>query len=276
MVSNDKHYVFPEKACNAHLHIIDPAFPNNGKAEKQKGTVEEYKKIASELGIPRAVFVQAKVFGTDNACLVDAIQKFGKNNAVGIAVVNNTVDDAQLKELDAAGIKGLRFSVWNPKNAVVSLDDCLPLSKRVADLGWCIQLHMSAAQLVEHKDMIREIPCSVVIDHMGRLNPELGTEDPAFDVICSLVEKGNIWVKLCGPYLNTKTSAPWPDAAKTSVAYVSRIPERLVWGTDFPHVTEKVKYDEHAFADLIPQWISSEKLQKRILVENPKQLYDFK
>lgn len=276
MENINKHYKVPEYTCNAHLHIIDPAYPNNGKAREQKGTVEEYMEIAKRLALPRAVFVQAKVFGMDNTCLTDAIQKFGKDKAVGIAVVNQTVSDSYLKDLDAAGVKGLRFSVWNPNNAVVSLDDCLPLSKRVVDMGWCIQLHMSASQLVQNKKMICDIPCNVVIDHMGRLDPALGTDDPAFDIICRLVEKGNFWVKLCGPYLNTTSSAPWLDAAKTARAYVARIPERLVWGTDFPHVTEKTKYNEQVFTDLIPEWISSKELQKKILSDNPSKLYNFK
>ena len=112
----------PVHACNAHLHIIDPAFPNDGKAREQIGTVETYQKIASEYHIPRAVFVQAKPFGLDNSCLLDAVQKFGMQNARGIAVLNSSVTDKELEKLNAGGIRGVRFSVWNPKNAVVSFD----------------------------------------------------------------------------------------------------------------------------------------------------------
>ena len=164
----------PENACNSHLHIIDPQFPNDGKAESQIGTVEMYRKVIDPLGITRAVFVNAKPFGTDNAVILDGIQKFGKDSARGIAVVNSSVTDKELEEMHKGGIRGLRFSVWNPANAVVSFDDCFPLSERVKDMGWNMQLHMGAKQLVEYADIIRSIKSRIVIDHMGRLDPKLG------------------------------------------------------------------------------------------------------
>ena len=106
-------FEMPANACNAHLHIIDPAFPNDGKAAAQAGTVETYRRLADQLHLPRAVFVQAKPFALDNTCLLDAIEKFGRDNARGIAVVNNTVTDTELEYLNANGVAGLRFSVWN-------------------------------------------------------------------------------------------------------------------------------------------------------------------
>ena len=211
-------FVMPENACNAHLHIIDPAFPNDGKAAAQIGTVETYRTVADSLSLPRAVFVQAKPFALDNTCLLDAIQKFGPHCARGIAVVDNTVSDAELERLHEGGVRGLRFSVWNPNNAVVSFDDCKPLSERVKHLGWNMQLHMSAAQIAQQADVIRSLDCKVVIDHMGRLDPALGVKDPAYSFLCEMVDRGNTWIKLSGPYLNTKTGEPWEDATRTAIA----------------------------------------------------------
>ena len=265
----------PANACNAHLHIIDPAFPNDGKAEAQRGTVEEYKKVAAYLSLPRAVFVQAKPFGTDNACLLDAIEKCGRENARGIAVVNNSVSDKELERLNAGGVKGLRFSVWNPKNAVVSFDDCLPLSQRCADMGWNMQLHMGAKQYLEHADVIRKLKGKVVIDHMGRLDPALGTKDPAYAFVCEMIERGNTWVKLSGTYLNTVTGRPWNDATATAIELAKFAPERVVWGSDWPHVTEKVKPDEAELTELIGTWFPTEKARKLALVDNPAELYEF-
>ena len=265
----------PANACNAHLHIIDPAFPNDGKAEAQRGTVEEYKKVAAYLSLPRAVFVQAKPFGTDNACLLDAIEKFGRENARGIAVVNNSVSDKELERLNAGGVKGLRFSVWNPKNAVVSFDDCLPLSQRCADMGWNMQLHMGAKQYLEHADVIRKLKGKVVIDHMGRLDPALGTKDPAYAFVCEMIERGNTWVKLSGTYLNTVTGRTWNDATATAIELAKFSPERVVWGSDWPHVTEKVKPDEAELTELIGTWFPTEKARKLALVDNPAELYEF-
>lgn len=268
-------FSMPEGACNAHLHIIDPAFPNDGKAAAQIGTVETYRALAGRLRLPRAVFVQAKPFALDNACLLDAIQRFGPDNARGIAVVNSAVSDLELVRLHNGGVRGLRFSVWNPGNAVVSFDDCAPLSERIKHLGWNIQLHMSAAQLVEWADIIRRLDCTVVIDHMGRLDPALGVKDPAYPFIQEMIDKGRTWVKLSGPYLNTRTGEPWEDAARTAAAIAEFAPERVVWGSDFPHVTEKVKPDEAVLTEMIGTWLPTEKARRLALADNPRELYGF-
>ncbi len=271
----DKLVTLPPHACNSHLHIIDPAFPNDGKAQAQRGTVEEYKKLAKEAGLERAVFVQAKPFGVDNACLVDAIEKFGPDRARGIAVVRGDVSDRELEYLHAHGVRGLRFSVWNPANAVVSMDMCKSLADRTKDMGWNIQLHMSSAQLLEYGTIIESLENKVVIDHMGRLKPELGISDPAFSWICRRLDKGNTWVKLSGPYLNTKEGEPWEDAARVARAFSGYAPERMLWGSDFPHVTEKVKPEERKLLKTIDQWFLSERAKQLALVENPAQVYGF-
>ena len=268
-------FTMPENACNSHLHIIDPAFPNDGKAEEQIGTVAQYREVADLLMLPRAIFVQAKVFGLDNTCLLDAIEKFGPENARGIAVVNNTVSDEELEHLHSDGVRGLRFSVWNPKNAVVSFEDCYPLSERVKEFGWNMQLHMSAAQIYENSDVIRKLNCKVVIDHMGRLDPKLGVKDPAYPFICEMIDKGNTWVKLSGPYLNTISGHPWEDATETAKVIAQYAPERVVWGTDYPNITEKIKPDPVELTAMIAEWFPTEKARRLALVDNPQELYGF-
>lgn len=267
--------VLPEHACNSHLHIIDPAFENDGKAQAQKGTAEEYLELSRQLGLSRAVFVQAKPFGTDNSCLLDAIRKFGPERSRGVAVVKGDVSNKELERLHAGGVRGLRFSVWNPANAVVSFDMCRPLSERTRDMGWNMQLHMSSAQLLEYAPVIESLDCRIVIDHMGRLKPELGTSDPAFPFICRLIDKGNTWVKLSGPYLNTRTGEPWDDAAAVAEAFVKYAPERMLWGNDFPHVTEKTKPDEWALLDTINRWFPDEHSRFLALEKNPEEVYGF-
>ena len=268
-------FKMPEKACNAHLHIIDPAFPNDGKAQAQIGTIDMYSAIAAPLGLTRAVFVNAKPFGVQNEVVLDAIKRFGIDNARGIAVTNMTVSDTELEQWNEQGIRGFRFSVWNPNNAVVSFDDCLPLSERIADMGWNVQLHMSSKQLLGYADIIRRLPSRVVIDHMGRLDPSVGTDDPAFAFMCEMIDKGNTWVKISGPYLNTTIGEPWPDATKTAKAIAAYAPERVVWGSDYPHTTEKVKPSETVLTEMIKDWFPTEKARELALVKNPDELYFF-
>ena len=268
-------FAMPQNACNAHVLIFGPAFSNDGKAVAQIGTVETYRALADGLHLPRAVFVQAKPFGKDNACLVDAIAKFGPENARGIAVVDSSVSDEELRRLHVAGVRGLRFSVWDPANAVVSFEDYAPLAQRVKDMGWNMQLHMGAHQIAQQADVIRKLPGKVVIDHMGRLDPRLGVKDPAYTFILEMIDRGNTWVKLSGPYLNTVTGRPWKDASATARAIAAYAPERVVWGSDFPHVTEKVKPDEKELVELIANWLPSDHARQLALVDNPQELYGF-
>ena len=273
-MSKQKHQPYLH-ACNAHLHIIDPVFSNDGKAAAQIGTIETYMQLAQEQGLERAVFVQAKPFGTDNSCLLNAIQRFGLNKARGIEVVDQSISNQELESLHQGGVRGVRFSVWNPANSVISFDLCEPLSHRVCDLGWNMQLHMSAVQLMEHSSVISRLPGRVVIDHMGRLNPQKGTDDPAYAFLCRLIDQGNVWIKLSGPYLNTCDGYPWNDAAKVARAFADYAPERVLWGSDFPHVTEKVKPDEWDILNTIDRWFDTDRAKQLALVENPAEVYGF-
>ena len=269
-----KSFRMPAHACNAHLHIIDPTYPNDGKAETQIGTVSMYRQLAEELQLERDVFVQAKPFGTDNTCLTDAIARFGAKNARGIAVVQPDVTDAELEALHAKGVRGLRYSVWNPSNAIVSIDGCPGMAKRVKAFGWNIQIHSSALQIAAWRDMIASLPTKVVIDHMGRMDPHKGRDDPAFRVVCELIDRGNTWLKLSGPYLNTTSGVPWDDAAALARAFAEYAPERVVWGSDYPHVTEKVKPSEAVLTEMISQWFPTDEARRLALVDIPRNYTD--
>lgn len=212
---------------------------------------------------------------TDPSCLLDALKRFGKDGR-GIAVVHPHVSDAELKRLDAGNVRGLRFSVWNPNDTVTTVAMIEPLAKRIADLGWHVQLHMSGAQIRENAALLNRLPCPIVLDHMGGLSPAEGPDDPAFKTIGGLVEKGRTWVKLAGAYLNTEQGPPdHADATRIARAYVAMAPERLVWGSDWPHVTEPHKPDDAVLFDLLTTWAGSETQRDRILVDNPAALYGF-
>jgi predicted TIM-barrel fold metal-dependent hydrolase len=181
-----------------------------------------------------------------------------------------------LKRLDAGHVRGLRFSVWNPTDTVTTVEMIEPLAKRIADLGWHVQLHMSGSQIQDQAALLNRLPCPIVFDHMGRLQPRKGPDDPAFRVIAGLVERGRTWVKLGGAYLNTDEGPPdYPDATRTAKALVALAPERLVWGSDWPHVTERNKPNDAGLFDLLAVWAGNEENRRRILVDNPAQLYRF-
>lgn len=269
----------PPDACDSHLHIFDPRFaeqPGNG-APFGGGTVREYRETARRMGTRRAVIVQAKRYGTDNACLLDAVAQFD-GQARGIAVVAPDVDDAALRALDAGGVRGLRFSVWNPADTVMTVDMIEGLARRIAPLGWHAQLHMSGEQIVAHADMLSRLACPIVFDHMARLPPAVGLAHPAWDIVRGLVDRGNCWVKLSGAYLNSVQGGPdYPGATPIAQAFVRAAPQRLVWGSDWPHVTERAHGapDTVQLLALLARWAPDEAVRNRILADNPRALYGF-
>ena len=265
----------PAHACDSHFHIIDARFPPPDTPKPPGMTFDDYLLLRARIGTTRAVPVQPKNHGTDPTCLLDALARFGGNGR-GIAVLRPDVTDAELKHLDAGYVRGLRFSVWNPNDTVAPIATIEPLAKRIADLGWHVQLHMSGDQIRENAALLNRLPCAMVFDHMGRLDPTRGPDDPGFPAVAGLVDKGRAWVKLAGAYLNTKAGPPaYPDATRTAQAFVKLAPERLVWGSDWPHVTEKQKPDDAVLLDLLSDWAGSEAVRDKILVDNPAKLYGF-
>jgi len=269
----------PAGSCDCHLHVFDPRFSLSPSATQlpSGATVNEYRLLQRRIGTTRAVIVQAKPFGTDNRCVLDAVEQLGLTNARGIAVVSPRITIAELQDMASGGIRGLRFSLWNPRDAVISIDMLEPLAKRIADLGWHIQLHMSGDQIVDNEALLSRLPCPLVVDHMGRIPPQAGTGHLAFKLICRWIEQGNGWVKLSGAYLNTVSGPPgYSDATAVAQAFVAFAPERMVWGSDWPHVTEKEhKPDDALLMDLLSTWIPDKTLRQKVLVDNPAALYGF-
>ena len=266
----------PANAADCHIHIYDPRFPQlASRTPVTNAAVPDYRLLQKRNGTTRVVVVQPRNHATDNQVTVDAIARLGAN-ARGVAVLQPTITDAELKKLDAGGIRGIRFSLGDPATAVVSIDMVEPLAKRVAALGWHVQLHWPGDMIAENAELLRRLPSQIVIDHMGRLPLPAGLDHPAFKIILGLIDKGRTWVKVGGAYLNTKVGPPgYADATRIAQAYVKAAPERLVWGSDWPHPSEKNKPDDALLFDLLAEWAPDEATRNRILVTNPEVLYGF-
>jgi len=258
------------------MHIYDSRFPQiPSRAPVASAAVADYRLLQKRNGTTRVVVVQPRNHATHNQVTLDAIAQLG-GNARGIAVLHPTITDAELKQLDAGGIRGIRFSLGDPTTAVVSLDMVEPLAKRIAPLGWHVQLHWPGDMIAENSALLARLPCQIVIDHMGRFPPQTGIAHPAYQVILGLIDKGRTWVKIAGAYLNTRIGPPaYPDATKVAQAFVAAAPERLVWGSDWPHPSEKNKPDDALLFDLLAEWAPGEATRNRILVANPETLYGF-
>jgi predicted TIM-barrel fold metal-dependent hydrolase len=265
----------PPGAADCHIHIYDARFKSDLPA-LAGATVADYRRFQKRIGTSRVVIVTPRNYAVDNAVTVEAIRQFG-GSARGVGVLRPTVTDAELKSLNDGGIRGIRFTVGDPKGAVVSIDMIEPLAKRIAEYGWHVQLNMTRDQIVENAPLLQRLPTQIVFDHLGQLKPPAGTDHPAYGVIRGLVDKGRAWVKLSGAYSNTQVGPPtYADATKVAQAYVKAAPERLVWGSDWPHPSEaQHKPDDALLFDLLSTWAPDEATRTRILVTNPQTLYGF-
>ena len=269
----------PANAADCHMHIYDPRFaesnPRPGLNPKN-ATVSDYRLLQKRTGTTRVVVVTPRNYATDNRVTLDALQQLGANGR-GVAVVHPTVTDAELKGLNEGGIRGIRFSLGGA-NAVVTWDMVEPLAKRVADLGWHLQFSVNGEQIVANADLFRGLPTPMVFDHMGHPTLPPGVEHTSVAIMRGLIDRGRTWVKLSGAYDNTKVGPPdYPDATKIAQAFVRAAPERLVWGSDWPHPSEKdkAKPNDAILFDLLAQWAPIETVRNRILVDNAVKLYGF-
>jgi len=264
----------PPNTTDCHHHIYDLRFPVDPKAVLKPGnaTVADYHLLEKRIGITRHVIVQPSTYGVDNRCLLDALHQFGLNNTRGVAVVNTTVSDAELKRLDAAGVRGIRFNLQQA--GATTLDMVEPLAKRIAPLGWHVQVNAAPAQIVAAAPLWNRLPVSLVFDHLGHVLD--AAADPAFGVIGKLLQGRKAWVKLSGIYIDSRIGPPsYADSSVVAKAYVKEAPERLVWGTDWPHPTAPAKPDDALLFDLLAQWAPNAATRTRILVDNPAALYSF-
>lgn len=273
------HMDVPANACDAHIHIYDPRFPMPmpDRRAVDRATVADYRLLQGRIGTSRVVVVQPAAYGTDNRVTTDAIAQLGRDRARGIAVVHPDVSDEALAALDAAGIGGVRFTQFDPKTAVTSADMIEPVAARIHALGWHVQLHLRGDQIVAMADMIGRLPCTIVFDHMARLPQPEGIRHPAFAIVARLLDRGRTWVKLSGAYLDSRAGAPaYPDVHDVARAWIAHAPQRMVWGSDWPHPTERdVKPDDARLLDLLGAWAPDAGVRERILVENPARLYGF-
>ena len=270
----------PAHACDAHMHVYDRRFAHAESAGNivENATADNYRDaVQARLGTQRTVVVTPRAYGVDNRVTLDAIERLGADRTRGIAVLRPSVGDAELALLHQGGIRGIRFTLYTPAHAVVGFDMVETLSRRVSELGWHVQLHWTADQIVEHEDLLQRLPSTIVFDHLGRLPMPGGIDHPAYPIMRRLLDAGRAWIKLSGPYLDSQVGEEggYRDLDRVAHAWLDAAPERLVWGSDWPHVTERDKPDDGKLFNLLSRWVADDITRRKILVDNPARLYDF-
>jgi predicted TIM-barrel fold metal-dependent hydrolase len=273
------HLDVPADACDCHHHIYDERFPVSPHWRQgfpPGATVSDYKLLQRRLGTTRSVLVQPSTYGVDNRCLVDALRQLGAASR-GVAVVDTEVQNAELQMLTEAGVRAVRVNFVSPQTWGTTTPEILAsLGRRVAPFGWHVQILMTGDQIAAHEDAIRSLPSKVVIDHLGRIPEPDGIHHPGFTAVRRLLDSGRIWVKLTEPYEDSKVGPPYADTSKVAQAYVRAAPERMLWGTDWPHPTQRgAKPNDALLLDLLSDWAPNEPTRRRILVDNPAELFGF-
>jgi D-galactarolactone isomerase len=265
----------PANACDCHMHIYNANYPVAPSAtlKPPDALVADYKLLRERLGTSRNVVVTPSTYGTDNRVTLDAMAQIGAT-ARGVAVVDTGVSDSELKRLNDLGVRGIRFNLVQAGATTVEMIE--PLSKRINDLGWHIQIHMKGEQIAGIEDLLLRVPSPIVFDHLGRLAQPNALDSPGFKTISKLIDKGKTWVKLSGAYQDSKVGPPsYSDTIPVARTYIKAAPQRVVWASDWPHPTEKEKPDDAVLFDLLAEWAPDPASRTLILVENPATLYGF-
>ncbi|CAE6747699.1 amidohydrolase family protein [Paraburkholderia nemoris] len=269
-------FKLPEGAVDCHMHIYDDRFPvaPGTTLRPPNATVEQYRNLQRRLGVHRNVVVTPSTYGTDNRCTLDALKRFGAA-ARGVAVVDASVTDDELHNLNSGGVRAIRFNLSYP--GATTLDMLAPLAARISTLGWHIELVVQGARLPELESDLAALSCPLVIDHIAHVPEPGGVSSDAFRTAARLVEKGSTWITLSGPYVDSKIGAPnYEDIAPVARAFIRMAPERMLWGSDWPHPTEKShKPNDALLLDVIASWIGRPDWQQMIFVTNPSKLYGF-
>ncbi|WP_043005659.1 amidohydrolase family protein [Comamonas testosteroni] len=275
--------VLPSNACDSHMHIFDRRFTPSPHWTRQPpdAPVSAYRQLQKRLGSQRAVVVTPSTYGTDNACMLNALQELG-DCACGVAVVGEDVSNAELSLLALRRVRGLRVNFVTPQSWGKTTQQMLSnLAKKVAehpDCGnWHIQVFAHPEQLIQMASLLAALPLPVVIDHLGYIDPKEGVSGIAYDVLRRLLDRGNTWIKLSGAYMrSTAKEHTYSDTLPLGRALVEAAPERLVWGSDWPHTTATPgSVNDANLLDLLMAWTVSPSRMEQILVDNPAHLYSF-
>ena len=268
----------PANACDCHHHIYGSQYKVDPRSTLRPGdaTVEDYRQFQKRIGTSRNVVVQPSTYGTENAPTLDAVAAFGPT-ARAVVVVDTSVSDADLKRMHEQGARGVRFNLAQAGATTPEMIE--PLSKRINDLGWHIQINAPAKTIQEIMPILQNVPTPIVFDHLAHIPQPDGVKHPLFSQVLALIDKGKTWVKLSGAYADTKVGPPtYADETTVAQAYAKRALERCVWGSDWPHPgvrDPEPKPDDAVLFDLLLAWAPDESVRHRILVENPAVLYDF-
>ena len=268
----------PAGAVDAHCHVFGPAalfpFAPERKYTPVDAPADQLFALRDHLGLSRNVIVQATCHGSDNSAMLAAIAR-SQGLARGVAVVSPTISDAELQRLHEGGVRGVRFNFLKRLVGNAPKDAYRDIAARLADLGWHIVVYFESAELDDLAPFLTSLPGTVVIDHMGRPDVSQGIKAKGFRAVQRLMDENErFWIKATCPERLTEAGPPYDDVVPFGKTLVERYPDRVIWGTDWPHPNMRSHMpDDGQLVDFIPRIAPTPELQKKLLVDNPMRLY---
>lgn len=272
-------FKLPPLACDAHCHIFGPDAKYPYAADRPytppDAPLEDFRALHAKLGVGRAVIVNASVHGTDNRVALDAIA--ASNGAYrAVANIDDTITERELRTLHEGGFKGCRFNFVRHLGGVPDKGMFDRVIAMIAPLGWHVDLHFDAIDIPTYAEMLAGLPLPYTIDHMGRVKAADGLGQLSFQTLIDLMNRDEkCWVKVCGCERVSSVGPPFVDAVPFARRIIETAPDRVIWGTDWPHPNVKVMPNDGDLVDLIPLFAPEPSLQQKILVSNPARLFGF-
>jgi predicted TIM-barrel fold metal-dependent hydrolase len=269
----------PPGSCDCQVHIYHPDRERYPLAAKQAydlpaGAMEDALRMHRALGLERGVVVQATLYGADNRLMADSIA--GRPNYRGIAIVDDSVSDAELVRLDGLGVRGARFNFSSVLGITPSNDEFRRSIRRISELGWHARINAAGEGLLDIGDLLRDVSCPVVLDHMAHVQFSRGMNQPVFALALDLLANENVWIMLSCADRRSALDYPWSDTVPFGRRLLEAAPDRAVWSTDWPHVKYgKPMVNDGALLELLYRFAPEPAVRRAVLVDNPARLMGF-
>jgi predicted TIM-barrel fold metal-dependent hydrolase len=282
----------PKNTCDTHLHVFGDAKtypaanPNALYAPPEDCNYATLQAVHAAMGVDRAVLVQPTIYGTDHRLLYDILKVASRQNYRGVAIVDDSVSDAELDRLNSVGVRGARFNFGSRFKLAPSVAQFRRGLARVRELGWFVKIFGFEDDFLVVADELRGIDFPAIIDHLGGPDYRRGTEQPAVGLILDLLQEGNWWIGLSNGDLRSHAGYPWDDAVQFGRLFYEAAPDRCLWGTDWPHVHRFIRPDKDGYSHygldhemqrvaLLERYLPDRAARDRVLVDNPGRFFGF-
>ena len=274
--------ILPQGSIDTHVHVFESKYklsPVRGYTPPD-ATLVDLKHLHDTLGLDRVVFTQPSIYGTDNSAILDGINNLNgatSNRARGVVAVSLDVTDEELADFDAQGIRGIRLNTDNKGGMPIGLDQIAQIAERIDDLNWHLEFLFPGQDILDLMPIFTSLKVPMSIGHFAYQPAKAGVEAPGFQSLLELMRQGNTWIKISGANRVSQTDLPpYDDVKPMAQALIEVTPDRIMWGTDWPHPNKyEVNPNDGDLVNAFGEWVIDESLRRKIMVDTPASFYRF-